>query len=67
MEETPSTGTDNSVEVQQTSMVQYAHGTHMGVSQNSVHQKSAERYRPPPSILVVFHTFLGVTPMTHTF
>ncbi len=24
-------------------------------------------YRPPPSIVVVFHTFLGVTPMTHTF
>ncbi len=28
----------------------------MGVSQNSVHQKWAERYRPRPSILVVFHT-----------
>ncbi len=40
---------------------------YMGVSQNSVHQKSAERYRPPPSILVVFHAFFCVTPMTHTF
>ncbi len=40
---------------------------HMGVSQNSVPHKRAERYRPPPSILVVFHTFWSVTPMTHTF
>ncbi len=40
---------------------------HMRVSQISVYQKWAERYRPPPSILVVFHTFLSVTPMTHTF
>ncbi len=39
----------------------------MGVSQNSAHHKRPERYRPPPSILVVFHAFLSVTPMAHTF
>ena len=39
----------------------------MGVSQNSVHQKWAERYKPPPSILVVFHTFWSVTPMAHKY
>ncbi len=27
--------------------------------------KRAERYSPLQCILVVFHTFLGVTPMTH--
>ncbi len=40
---------------------------HVGVSQNCGPHKTAERYRPSPSILVVFHTFLSVTPMTHTF
>ncbi len=33
-----------------------SHDQHVGVSQNSVPHKRAERYRPPPSFLVVFHT-----------
>ena len=33
------------------------YGGTRGVSQNCVPHKRAERYRPPPSILVVFHTF----------
>ncbi len=37
------------------------------VSQNCGPHKRAERYRPPPSFLVVFHTFLSIMPMTHTF
>ncbi len=41
--------------------------SHRGVSQNRGPHKRAERYRPPPSTLVVCHTFLSVTPMTHTF
>ncbi len=41
--------------------------THVGVSQNSGPHKRAERYRPLQCVLVVFHTFLSVTTMTHTF
>ncbi len=40
---------------------------YVGVSQNWGPHKRAELYSPLQCVLVVFHIFLGVAPMTHTF